>query len=62
VAATVFPDFANAQICERYGTLDALEVPGRMLKAGEYTALLNAISDLSGFNNRNEEKDKKIKN
>ena len=62
VAATVFPDFANAQICERYGTLDALEVPGRMLKAGEYTALLSAITELSGFNNSAEEKDEKIKN
>lgn len=62
VAATVFPDFANAQLCERYGTLDALEVPGRMLKAGEYTALLSAITELSGFNNSAEEKDEKIKN
>lgn len=49
VAATIFPDFSAKEICERYGTLDPLDVPGRMLKSGEYSKLLSEISKLSGF-------------
>ncbi|MDR4023150.1 MAG: phage portal protein [Eubacteriales bacterium] len=49
VAATVFPDFSAKELCENYGTLDPLDVPGRMLKSGEYSKLLSEISKLSGF-------------
>ena len=49
VAATIEPDFSAKEICEAYGTLDPLDVPGRMLKSGEYAKLLSAISELSGF-------------
>lgn len=49
VAATVFPDFSNAEICERYGTLDPLEAVGRMLKSGEFKKLMDEISDFSGY-------------
>lgn len=49
VAATVEPDFSNAELCDAYGTRDPLQVPGKMLLAGEYAALLNAITELSGF-------------
>ncbi len=49
VAATVSPDFTNTEICEAYGTLDPLEVVGRMLKAGEFKKLMDEISDFSGY-------------
>lgn len=50
VAATVEPDFRSTEICEHFGTLDPLEVPGKMLLSGEYSRLMEAINDLSGFN------------
>lgn len=49
VAATIEPDFSSKEMCEAYGTLDPAEVPGRMLMAGEYAKLSNAILQLSGF-------------
>lgn len=49
VAATVEPDFSSEELCKAYGTLDPLEVPGKMLLAGEYRRLTDAIMDLSGF-------------
>ena len=48
-AATVEPDFSSAEVCEAYGTKILTQVPGRMLLAGEYDALLKAILELSGF-------------
>ena len=50
VAATVEPDFRSTEMCEHFGTLDPLEVPGKMLLSGEYARLMEAINDLSGFN------------
>lgn len=55
VAATVYPDFSNAELCKNYGTLDPLEVPGKMLMPGEYTKLMSAITKLSGFDDDPEE-------
>ena len=49
VAATVEPDFQAKELCDAYGVLDPLLVPGKMLLSGEYAKLLNAITDLSGF-------------
>ena len=49
VAATVEPDFQSEDICKAYGTMDPLEVPGKMLLAGEYSRLSKEIMDLSGF-------------
>lgn len=49
VAATVEPDFASAEVCEAYGTKIPTQVPGKMLYAGEYDALLREIMTLSGF-------------
>lgn len=48
--ATIFPNFADKALCERYKTLDPAEVPGKMLRAGEYATLLRVIMDFSGFN------------
>ena len=49
VAATIDPDFSSKEMCEAYGTLAPAEVPCRMLMAGEYAQLANAILQLSGF-------------
>lgn len=49
VEATIFPDFRSAELCEAYGTKDPVQVPGKMLFAGEFSRLLNAVSKLSGF-------------
>jgi hypothetical protein len=47
VESTVYPDFRAKELCEHYGTLDPLEVPGKMLTAGEYNTLMEAIRQLS---------------
>lgn len=49
VAATVRPDFTSAEMCDAYNTKDPLSIPGRMLYAGEYMALVQAITELCGF-------------
>ena len=49
VTGTIMPDFRAKEMCEAYGTLDPMQVPGKMLTAGEFAALLDAISELSGF-------------
>lgn len=49
VAATVEPDFTSEAMCRAYGTMDPLEVPGKMLLAGEYKRLTDAIMELSRF-------------
>ena len=49
VAATVYPDFSSTELCEGYGVMDPLLVPGKMLLSGEYARLLKEIMALSGF-------------
>ena len=49
VAATVEPDFFCKEICDAYGVMDPLLVPGKMLLPGEYQRLADAILELSGF-------------
>lgn len=48
-AATEYPDFSSSELCEALGVLDPLQVPGKMLRPGEYSRLLQAITELSGF-------------
>ena len=55
VTATVEPDFSSKELCDAYGVLDPMLVPGRMLLAGEYAALMSAITDLCGFSDTAEE-------
>ena len=55
VAATVEPDSRSKELCDAYGTLDPLLVPGKMLLSGEYAALGRAIMSLSGFNSVEED-------
>jgi ATP sulfurylase len=49
VETTVYPDFRDEELCRGYGTTDPLELPGKMLTAGEYSALNEAIVDINGF-------------
>lgn len=58
VAATVEPDFSSPDMCKAYGTLDPLEVPGKMLLTGEYGKLSRAILELSGLDDDLEEQAK----
>ena len=54
VACTVEPDFRDAELCKAYGTVDPLEVPGRMLTIGEANRLAREILDLNGFDDLDE--------
>lgn len=58
VAATVEPDFSSEAMCKAYGTMDPLEVPGKMLLVGEYGRLSQAIMELSGLDDDPEEQAK----
>lgn len=58
VAATVFPDFKSTELCEGYGVLDPMMVPSKMLYAGEYQKLADAIAELSGIDEGAEEEAK----
>ena len=55
VAATVEPDFRAKELCDAYGVLDPLMVPGKMLLSGEYAKLLRAITELTGFEDMEDE-------
>ena len=46
---TVQPDFRDSRMCEAYGVLDPMLVPGKMLLSGEYSALVGEIMKLNGF-------------
>jgi hypothetical protein len=48
-ACVVYPNFKDAELCDFYKTKDPLEVPGRMLRAGEYNKLIKEINILNGF-------------
>lgn len=45
----VEPNFKLEELCSHYKTTDPLEVPGRMLKAGEFAKLVKAIKELNEF-------------
>lgn len=62
VACTVQPDFRDAELCQAYGTLDPLEVPGKMLLSGETAKLVEAIMTLNGFRTQPEEEEEEVKN
>ena len=49
VASTVQPDFTDAELCKAYGCIDPATVPAKMLRAGEYTALVQEIMEFNGF-------------
>ncbi len=49
IAATVYPNFKNLELQRSWGALNAEELLGKMLLAGEYAKLLAAVKHLSGF-------------
>ena len=49
VACTVQPDFADAEMCRAYGCVDPMDLPATMLRAGEYTTLVQEIMQFNGF-------------
>ena len=59
VAATVEPDFRSSEMCQAFGTMDPMEVPGKMLYSGEYQKLADSIAELSGIGEDLEEAAKK---
>lgn len=59
VAATVEPDFSSKEMCDAYGVLDPLLVPGKMLIAGEYAGL---VREITMFNRFTDNLDNEVKN
>ena len=49
LACTVQPDFSDEEMCKAYGCIDPAAVPEKMLRAGEYTALVQEILEINGF-------------
>lgn len=50
LACVVTPDLRDTELCEYYKCIDPLDVPGKMLSSGEYGTLIDAITELNGFN------------
>lgn len=49
VAATVFPDFRDTELCSAYGVVDPELLVAKMLLVGEYQKLSEEILSLSGL-------------
>ncbi len=49
LAAVVFPDMREAELCERYGVADPALTASAMLLPGEFSSLVQEIMNLSGF-------------
>lgn len=49
VAGTVDPDFRSREFCDEVGTLDPCLIPAKILYAGEFQKLADAIAELSGI-------------
>lgn len=58
VAGTVEPDFKSKEVCDRFGVLDPELAVTKMLRAGEYQKLADAIAELSGIGGDVEEEAK----
>ena len=62
IACTAYPDFRSTELCEFYKTMDPLDVPSKMLTAGEYAKLVSAINELNGFTGNSEDLEEEAKN
>lgn len=49
VAATVDPNFSSKEMCDGVGVVSPLLVPEKILLAGEYQKLADAIAEVSGI-------------
>ena len=54
-ACVVEPNFRDSEVCADHKTTDPLEVPGRMLTAGEYNRLVGEIRKLNELVESDEE-------
>lgn len=59
VASTVSPDFTSKEMCDGYGVVDPLLVPGKMLNVGEYNRLASEIQGLSDLDIKKKEAEAK---
>ena len=50
VASVVYPDLKNSELQQSYGVMGAESLLRKMLLPGEYTALLQQVQTLNGFN------------
>ena len=62
LASVTTPNFRDSELCKFYATMDPLEVPGKMLRVGEYNKLVKAINDLNGMNDNLEVLEEEAKN
>lgn len=58
ISGTVTPDFRAKELCDAYGVLDPEQALGKMLLAGEYAKLSEAILTLSGMGDNIEDEAK----
>lgn len=49
VESCIYPNFRDKDLCERFGTLDPVELPKKMLFVSEYEKLARAFLDLNGL-------------
>lgn len=49
IAGTVTPNFRSKELCDAYSVIDPEQLIGKMLLAGEYAKLSDAILTLSGM-------------
>lgn len=55
VESCVEPDFRNKELCERFGCIDPVSCPGKMLFEGEMHKLGKAILELNGLDDESPE-------
>lgn len=51
VECCVEPDFKREEICQRYGVVNPIDVPHKMLLTGEYAKLVTFTMETCGFKN-----------
>lgn len=54
VECCIQPDFKNAELCSAYGTTNPVDVPSKMLFAGEFGRLSMFIMETCGFKDNQE--------
>ncbi|MBN3523102.1 phage tail assembly chaperone [Paenibacillus apiarius] len=62
VASVVYPDLKNAELQQSYGVMGAEALLRKMLLPGEYTALLQQVQTLNGFNQDTNDLVNEVKN
>jgi hypothetical protein len=55
IAAVVFPDLSNKELCNAYGVEDPVILPPKMFLVDEYEKLAKAFASLNGLKSENGE-------